>query len=306
MSQYNIQSIPNFLSNELIEKVRGYVCNSGWHYGNTSNYNLGYAHWSKSFANAIMTNGLDLSSQLAEPILETWKHLQTNHAPNARLIRCYANAHTYGLEGYLHTDSRRQHDRTAILYLNRKWLLEWNGETAIIANGNIIHSEVPRYNNLLIFPGKMFHQAKPISRICPDLRVTLMFKFSTVEDHLRDRLQLFLEKNDFNKKIIGNHTLITHSLNVYDLLKSAGQSDIVCAAGSMIEIPVTSEVTSIIGDLSTELLYLFKNQGSVESLESSINISNRDLCFIQSARLHDLRQLKNYPNLEKFWKQNDL
>ncbi len=41
------------------------------------------------------------------PIAALWAQLQDRVLPGHALVRCYANAHTFGIEGYPHVDSRK-------------------------------------------------------------------------------------------------------------------------------------------------------------------------------------------------------
>ena len=108
-----------------------------------------------------------------------WNYIQeTYHLQDKILIRCYMNAYTYGTEGYAHTDSSRNNEWTAILYvLNDDWNINWAGETVLFSNNEITKSILPKKNRAFIFPSKTTHAARSISRICYQTRKTLMFKF---------------------------------------------------------------------------------------------------------------------------------
>lgn len=92
-------------------------------------------------------------------------------------MRCYANAHTFGIEGYPHTDSRKPGNVTTIFYINPQWKPEWAGETVFINDlGDIAHAVLPRPGRAVVFDGTIVHSARAVTRLCPALRVTLMFK----------------------------------------------------------------------------------------------------------------------------------
>lgn len=48
----------------------------------------------------------------------------------------------------------------------------WNRQTR-----EIVKSVIPKSNRLLEFPSFLWHGARPMSRYCNKLRITLMFKF---------------------------------------------------------------------------------------------------------------------------------
>jgi SM-20-related protein len=95
-----------------------------------------------------------------------------------RLIRCYANGHTYGSDGTLHTDSTRPGTYTCVYYPHQMWHPNWGGETVLFNQDktDIVACVYPKPNRMVVFDGTIPHVARGVSRICPVLRVTLMFK----------------------------------------------------------------------------------------------------------------------------------
>lgn len=295
---------------------------------------MGYAHWNQDFSRCGAENGLSVAHQLREPFSTAWTHLKTKFFPTSRLIRCYANAHTYGIEGYPHTDSKRPQDTTAVIYLNRDWLREWGGETMVYDGNTILHAELPDFNTGLVFPSNMYHTARSVSRICSELRVTLMFKMTEEDcDPTRDRLQTFLETTTAVSTKHNKTTLMAHLLRVYDLLKLWDYSTDVCVAGGLHSIFGTNRFTSqtmtpgdrssvvdIAGEYATELVELFSVIDRPQTLELSlkqginqlylsaggtITVSDqqlKDLCAIEAANLRDQNALKSYENISKFVK----
>ena len=66
----------------------------GWR----SNKDLGYSHWNHDLGGGGTHNGLDISKNIRGTIFEeAWSWVQENRLNDHILIRCYANAHTYGL-----------------------------------------------------------------------------------------------------------------------------------------------------------------------------------------------------------------
>ena len=328
-----IKQIDNCFSDDLADQLNLLVANSNWHYGWRSNPAIGHGHWNKDFANVNLLNGIDVENKLEHSALqEAWNYLKNNHVTNATLIRCYANSHTFGVEGYPHTDSVRLCDYTAVVYLNKSWRREWGGET-IIYNGNQIeHAEIPKFNKVLIFPGSKWHVAKAPSRICPDLRITLMFKFSLEQDPLRNNIQEFL--TDLGADKIGHNSsnLMNHLIRTYDLLKKYGHSDLICSAGAlhsifgtnvfktkMLDINQRSLVESIIGTNATDLVELFSSLNRPNTLElalltnglkvatndGSVKTLNQEtldnLCAIETMNLHEQSSLVKHPELHKWF-----
>ena len=106
-----------------------------------------------------------------------WSQLADNVLAGHTLVRCYANAHAFGSDGTLHTDSSSPRSYTAIYYPHKAWFPNWAGETVLFDGDNeILASIYPRPNRLAIFRGNIPHVARAVSRVCPVLRVTLMFK----------------------------------------------------------------------------------------------------------------------------------
>ena len=111
------------------------------------------------------------------PIRDLWLKLKQEHLSGHALVRCYANAHTFGVEGYPHVDSRKPGNYTTIFYVNPMWKPEWAGETVFLNDmGDIAHAVLPKPGRMVMFDGRITHAARGLTRICPAMRVTLMFK----------------------------------------------------------------------------------------------------------------------------------
>ena len=154
-----------------------------WTFGWPSNREtVVFGHWNHDFLRTRRSNQEDAEHLLFEdpglrPLREVWQRLKADRFPGHSLVRCYANAHTFGVEGYPHTDSRLPGNYTAILYLNPIWVPEWAGETVFFNDeGEISKAVLPKPGRLVVFDGRVLHAARGLSRICPAMRVTLMFK----------------------------------------------------------------------------------------------------------------------------------
>lgn len=295
---------------------------------------MGYAHWNCDFANVSIANGLDIEGNIHGVIKDAWNFIKANHLPGHVLIRCYANAHTYGVEGYPHTDSRRDGDVTVVVYLNKNWKREWGGETLVYEGNKIVHAEIPAFNRSVIFPGNQSHCARGVTRICPEQRITLMFKAAKVNaDVDRDNLQRLLEKYDANNLDHTNGSLMNHLLVTYDILKEFGADPHVCLAGgahsvfgtnafTKVCIPYESrqEVESCIGQEAMTLVDLFKDIDRPATLSENLTKDQPvlrllsggslpvdmktliDLVLIECANLEEQGALQKNKALSQIWK----
>lgn len=182
MERFNL--IDNFLPAEQLAKLQEFFqTNVFWSYGWQSNReNTPFSHWNHDFLKTKGDNQenqeqLLLANDALGPIRDLWLKLKADHLKDHALVRCYANAHTFGVEGYPHTDSRKPGNYTTIVYVNPIWKPEWAGETVFFNDlGDIIHAVLPKPERITIFDGRIRHAARGLSRICPAMRVTLMFK----------------------------------------------------------------------------------------------------------------------------------
>ena len=162
---------------DLLENVTDVILKNGFTYGWRSNDGLGYGHWNHVYGGFKKKNRNSVLSDLPPIMKKIWKVVQTQCMPTTPiLIRCYANSHTYGVEGYPHCDSTYDQDLTAILYLNTVWKREWAGETAFFMDDEVISSILPKYGRLVVFNSSLSHVARSVSRICPEGRTVLVFK----------------------------------------------------------------------------------------------------------------------------------
>jgi SM-20-related protein len=113
------------------------------------------------------------------PVFELWKRLIAGPLQAHELLRVYANAHTFGVEGFVHRDSQnRKNDWTSVYFAHPKWNINWGGELIFLhdTKDEIIQAVYPRPGRLVIFPGALRHCARSVSRECAELRVSIVFK----------------------------------------------------------------------------------------------------------------------------------
>lgn len=333
MTQAPAWQISQVFPPELLRAVAATVESAPLKYGWASNKKVGYTHWNHDFAHRGADNGLDCSQELPETMRIAWEYLQQQYLGPQTLLRCYTNAHTYGIEGNPHTDSVRDCDYTIVIYMNKEWLREWGGETMVYKGNTIVHAELPHYNNALVFRGQDWHCARSLTRICPDLRRTLMFKFAAPNvDPVRDRVQTFLETVGADQIKHSGRNLRRHLLNTYDHLKYTLAADpTTAAAGAMhsifgtnvfktVTVPAQQRaaVAATIGEAATELVELFRDIERPQTLETALATNStcvtlRDgstrtitpdqlnsLCAIEVANLRDQNSLGRWPHLTAF------
>jgi SM-20-related protein len=157
----------------------------GWKFGWKSSRKRDlFSFWHKHFAghrNARNEEPYACADELlrnAPLVFELWLNLSQSVFRGHTLMRAYANAHAYGGDGTLHTDSKKPNARTAVYYPHAAWLPDWGGETVLFNDDqtDIITSIYPKPNRLVSFPGCMPHVARGVSRSCPELRIALAFK----------------------------------------------------------------------------------------------------------------------------------
>ena len=328
-----MRSIDRVIPDSLVDLVLQHIKNSRWSYGWRSTRDMGYAHWNIDFADADSSNGLDISNRLPDCMDQLWQHLRSTHFPDTTLVRCYTNSHTYGIEGYPHTDSGRCGEQTLVIYLNREWRREWGGETMIYDDQEVVHAELPLFNRGLVFDSDRYHCARGVTRICPVQRITLMFKFGKQNaDPVRDRLQLFLEQNGAQNLDHSGRSLFNHLLQVYDILQRHGAPESVCLAGGahsvfgttiyqlqLLQPEQRSDLVEVIGHRAADLIDLFRTLDRPRVLENwchntaspvttwegnKLDLDTdtvKDLCALESANLVSQKSLKRHSGLFRFW-----
>jgi SM-20-related protein len=186
-----IRRVDNVVREDQRKLLYDFLSRPGWKFGWKSNPDNGvYAFWHKHFAGAIHAgdpeHGIndvpyDCSQELQRtaPLLHTfWLGLANTVLKGHRILRCYANGLAYGSDGTLHTDAVAPGNFTTIYYPNERWDPNWGGETVFFdqSESDIVAAIYPKPNRLITFPGMVPHVARGVSRQCPDLRITLMFK----------------------------------------------------------------------------------------------------------------------------------
>ncbi len=159
----------------------------GWRFGWNTPSNPSARYWHHEVGYGNKQNLESVADRVREhpaKIFSTYMDwLLAQLPPTSKILRFYLNAHTFGTDGWPHTDTDRQGERTAILYLNDKWQPAWGGETAIFdARGDVSDAVLPRRNRLLVFPSDQLHAPRPLTRAFSGLRVVLVVKIGFESD----------------------------------------------------------------------------------------------------------------------------
>lgn len=294
----------------LEDRLAELVVNAKFMYGHHSNKSLGYAHWNYDIVKSTSKNINPIGIPSDYNLL--WGIVAPLVPIDAYPIRLYANLHTFGLEGYPHSDSPRNNETTIITYLNREWKREWGGETAFYEGQEIVKSVMPKFGRVVCFPSRMTHCARAVSRICPEARVTLIVKVRHPQDDPDlVRLDKFLTCANAHKRNHSNGTLRDHLIRTYELLKAKGAPTDVCFAGGLHSVYGTNSYKYKLITNRTAIQALFGE--FVENLVFNFSIADRPGVFeneerepllrlIECANLMDQHGLKNWPNLHKLWR----
>lgn len=96
-----------------------------------------------------------------------------------RLISVYANANRTGDADEVHKDGDEPGYPTAIFYANTNWEPEWAGETVLYneSKDEFVRCVYPRPGRIVIFDGRIWHNARVPTRHYGGVRITVVFNF---------------------------------------------------------------------------------------------------------------------------------
>ena len=155
-----------------------------WQYGWRSNPRRDrYPFWHVHFAGGDYKSRASCERELAayqelRPIHGLWQRLKRGVLKGHVPLRVYANAHTYGVEGYVHTDNSESDYFSTLYYAHSRWDKNWAGETVFYdkSEEEIMASVYPRPGRVVSFHGATPHCARAPSRECAALRLTVVIK----------------------------------------------------------------------------------------------------------------------------------
>lgn len=173
-----IKKYDDIIPLDKVKELMNYINNVGFTYGWKSNDKFDFGHWNVVFGGEKQSNRDDIEIILDGIVFEVVKLLKGKVIPeDSVIVRCYANAYTFGTEGYPHVDSYSDSDMTIIVYLNENWKTEWFGETVFFDhNDEIIHAVLPKFGRCVVFPSGMLHAGRSVSRLCPVARTVFVMK----------------------------------------------------------------------------------------------------------------------------------
>jgi SM-20-related protein len=117
-------------------------------------------------------------------IYDAWLSVRDKIFAGHKLVRCYANAMCYGMDGTVHTDSTDPGNYTAVYYPHERWSPNWGGETMFYnkEENRILACFYPRPNSVVVFDGRIPHRANGVTRAYAGMRITLMFKVEKLDE----------------------------------------------------------------------------------------------------------------------------
>lgn len=168
MSQPVLQIINDLVPEEVRADAWAYLMSGQWRFGSGSTSTAAQRFWHMDL------NGVEVFDEiweLAQPMCEQVA------GRKLRVIRQYANGHTYGLGGGVHTDDSRPGTHTLLYYPMDEWQRDWEGDTVYYtAAGEIYASVLPAPNRAILFDARIPHHGRAPSRLFTGLRVTVAFK----------------------------------------------------------------------------------------------------------------------------------
>jgi SM-20-related protein len=306
-----------------LDTINMYLDGCVWTYGWKSHEDIAFGHWNTDITHTFKTNPTNVVDRLPFELTSVWDNLnQGIFGGKAILTRCYANRHTFGTEGYIHTDTERDEDHTVVVYMNKEWNPNWGGETVLYTpdRKEIVKSYIPKYGRVVVFPGTIPHRANPVSRICPEVRTTLMFKVSIDPKPMDDdekKLLDFLTKIGADKMPHKKGSLLDHLYRCYHLAKNMGLDLTIALSAGLHSVYGTNAFEHKLLDFSSkdvedtfgydvdELVRLFHSIDRPKVLEEGAEFLGKHLFAlrcIEVANLYDQGELlpKDYPNLLQF------
>lgn len=125
---------------------------------------------------------LDRLEEPLDIIKQAWETIAAKLDIPLGLYECSVSANTFGTEGNPHFDigirTRATAHFTALVYCPPKWDIAWAGETLFFDEaGEITGGVMPKPGRVVIVRGDPHHVGRSVSRICPNDRRVLVFKF---------------------------------------------------------------------------------------------------------------------------------
>ena len=179
-----VRVFDDHLPKELYEELSNSMSHIGWKFGWRAPDSESHRYWHHEIGYGAKSNTKDITEKVQQHPLPVFAAYvawlrKALVAPEDRLVRLYLNAHTFGTDGFPHTDTDREGDLTLVSYLTPVWKPEWCGETVVFDQaGNITAAVMPRPNRIMTFPSNVLHSPRPLAKEFFGLRIVLVAKFS--------------------------------------------------------------------------------------------------------------------------------
>jgi len=180
-------AIPQELYMECVDWLKNVAMLHGWR----ATGNAPGSFWHRNF----VLDGSFKNHYTPDAVSQTLRHQDLMAqdiplAPIARLIsdkyfgglafsRVWINAQNFGDESAVHRDFEREYDatsRAAIWYPVQEWNENWGGDFAVFNDDGEINGAVAvKPNRLVVMNGNLRHAARPMSRFCTKLRISVAF-----------------------------------------------------------------------------------------------------------------------------------
>ncbi len=180
--------VPTLLQLKLSALMEMNIWRYGWKAADTQ---TNHFFWHSHFAGDNDDGGeVDCEPELHDralvaPVLELWRLIQQSIGKGHVPVRVYANGHTFGGDGHVHTDARGAGHYTSLYYAHPKWDINWGGETLFFNDSRdaILHAAFPKPGRLVHFSGTIPHAARSPARDCPALRSVIVIKSFVPPEH---------------------------------------------------------------------------------------------------------------------------
>lgn len=310
---------------DMLNIINDRYVKGGLIYGWKSSTKLSFdqGHWNKMIAR----NSKRFPCELAQsPYLSNHKEVLhfwdiiCSTIGNRSLMRVYINGYTYGTDGYAHHDDsyiNKIHgedslSETAIIYLNKDWDINWAGETVLFdkSEKEIAASILPKFGRVLVFDSRTLHAARPISRICNELRSVLVFK--TLDPRIISEPVKFIQNNTLHLPHT-KKTFFEHLFNTMRILEHRENSDDILLAGLFHSIYGTEyykhdlvfpreKIKDLIGQYAEHLVYEFCNMKErYKTLMTNANNYSNNILYdlVEIAIANSIEQNVNNKSTER-------
>jgi len=183
MQADEVKVFDEVIESDLAVRLTSLLNRPIWQFGWKSNISRDrFSFWHTHFAGGNISSlspCLDEMNALSPdiPIPDLWKAIYSRFLEGHQPLRIYGNAHTFGTEGYCHTDSGRDDYFSTIYYAHPAWDANWGGELIFYdSHGDIVSSVSAKPGRIVHFPGRLIHRVAPLTRECDQLRMSIVFK----------------------------------------------------------------------------------------------------------------------------------